>query len=196
MGITLWRGFRCCYMSRLPERGTSIVTIYFEILVFWKWRVSSFIFFFFCFVMQIIIFYAQETKILIYKQIIWLFWLRPPHYTSSSHITEYCAVLRTFRLYVPLHLSWQPTTFRSLRVALDVSPRVALVVRTVRPFRRITRRVAFPARYALNKWRVVQGLARRLRRNSHCNPSPAEQSRTRPPEQWAVLRMLRLYLFS
>ena len=35
---------------------------------------------------------------------------------------------------IPLRLSWQPNPFRSLRVALDTSCRVAVVVRTVRRF--------------------------------------------------------------
>ena len=37
-----------------------------------------------------------------------------------------------------------------------------------------SRRVAFSVRYALYTWRVVQGLARRLTRHSHCKPSRTE----------------------
>jgi len=51
-----------------------------------------------------------------------------------------------------------------------------------------SRRVAFSVRYVLNTWRIVQGLARRLRRHSHCNPSPAEQNRTEPNRTAWLLR--------
>jgi len=55
---------------------------------------------------------------------------------------------------------------------------VALFVKTERRFRRChSRRVAFSVRHALNTRRVVQGLARLLRRHSHCKPSQAEQNR-------------------
>ena len=40
--------------------------------------------------------------------------------------------------FIPLRLSWQRTQFCPLRVALDASRRVALVVRTELRFRRIT----------------------------------------------------------
>jgi len=79
-------------------------------------------------------------------------------------------------LFIPLQLSWQPTTICPLRVALVASCCPALVVRTERRFRR-RRRVAFSVRYALNSWRVVQGLARRPRPQSHCKPSRAQPSR-------------------
>ena len=73
--------------------------------------------------------------------------------------------------FIPLQLSWQPTPFCPLRVALGV--------RTERRFRRITL-VAFFTRYALNTCRVLQGLARRVRHHSHCKPSRTD--RTEPPE--------------
>ena len=62
-----------------------------------------------------------------------------------------------------------------------------------------SRRVAFSVRYALNRWRVVQGLARCLSRHSHCNPSQAEQNRTEPNLNAWVVRSstdASLYLFS
>ena len=49
-------------------------------------------------------------------------------------------------LFMPLQLSWQPTPFCPLHVALVASSRVAFSVRYV----------------LIHKWRVVQGLARRL----------------------------------
>jgi len=83
--------------------------------------------------------------------------------------------------FIPLQLSWQPNPFCPLRVAVGASRRVAVFVRTERRFRWITLvRVAFSVRYALNAWRVVQGLARRLRRHSHCKPSRSEQNRNDP----------------
>jgi len=90
--------------------------------------------------------------------------------------------------FIPLQLSWQPNTFCPLRVALVASRRVALVLRTELRFRRITRRVAFSVRYVLNTWRVVQGLARRLRRHSHCEPSRTEPNRTAPNRTAWVVR--------
>ena len=80
--------------------------------------------------------------------------------------------------FIPLQLSWQPNAFCPLRVALVASRRVAVVVRTERRLRHINL-VAFSVRYALNTWRVVQGLARRLRRHSHCKPSWAKPNRKR-----------------
>ena len=81
----------------------------------------------------------------------------------------------TYVLCIPLQLSWQPTPFWSLRVALDTSCRVALVVRTDASHSSYpSRRVAFSVRYVLYTWRVVHGLARSLRSNSHCKASRAE----------------------
>ena len=77
----------------------------------------------------------------------------------------------TYVLCIPPQVSWQPTPYWSLRVALGTSCRVALVVRTdaslsLYPFRR----VAFSVRYILNTWRVVQGLARSLNHFDHSTP--------------------------
>jgi len=93
---------------------------------------------------------------------------------------------------IPLRLSWQPNPFRFLRVALDASCRVAVVVKTERRFGRF----ALSAIYALNTWRVRQVLARRLRRHSHYNPSRSEPNPIGPPELCAGLRTHRLYLFA
>ena len=57
-------------------------------------------------------------------------------------------------------------------------------------------RVAICVTYVINTWRVVQGLARRLRRYSHCKPSQAEQIRTDPIRLSAVLHTYFLYLFN
>ena len=119
--------------------------------------------------MQIRIFYAQEIKIFIYKKIICLFWLRPfgrPQYISPSHITEYCAVLRTFPLYLfsyPDSLLHSIAPRRSRRVPSRRSCRVDWASLSTDH----SRRHAFSVMYALNTWRVVRGLARRLRRLSH-----------------------------
>jgi len=98
--------------------------------------------------------------------------------------------------FIPLHMSWQPNPFRSHRFALDASGRVAIIVRNERPFRWI-HRVALSATYTLNTWRVVHGMARRTRRQSHCNPSRAEQNRSEPNgnDLCAGLRTHWLYLF-
>ena len=87
----------------------------------------------------------------------------------------------TYVLCIPPQASWQPTPFWSLRVALGTSCCVALVVRTGASLSSYpSRRVAFSARCVLNKWRVVQRLARNIRLHSHCKASRSEQNRTNP----------------
>ena len=76
----------------------------------------------------------------------------------------------TYASFIPLQLCWQPNTFCPLRVAL------VLRIESLSSYH--SRRVAFSVRYAINTWRVVQGLARRLGRHLHCKPSRAEPNRT------------------
>jgi len=87
--------------------------------------------------------------------------------------------------FIPLQLSWQPNPFYSLRVA-HVASLLSWGLRVFSSYH--SRRVALSLRYALNTWRFVQGLARRLMRHSHCKPSRAEQNRSEPNQSAWVLR--------
>jgi len=100
-------------------------------------------------------------------------------YFSTNRIgsPELCAVLRTHRL----NLFAYPDSL----IHFDRS--ASLSTRSVASLLSWGLSVAFigslsslrvSARYALNTWRVMQGLGRRLRRHSHCNPSRADQNRT------------------
>jgi len=91
--------------------------------------------------------------------------------------------------FIPLHISWPLNTFGSLRVDLDASCRVAVVVRNENAFVGSLSSRLVLCEILINTWRVVQGLATRLRGYSHCNPSRAEQNRTEPKRTaWVVRR--------
>ena len=110
-------------------------------------------------------------------------------YFSTNRIgpPELCAVLLTHRLYL--------FTYPDSLIHFDRSASFSTRVLSRRCCREDwasllsdhSRRVALSARYALNTWRVRQVLARRLRRHSHCNPSPADQYRNEPNRiAWVV----------
>ena len=68
------------------------------------------------------------------------------------------------------------------------SSRVAVVVKTEHIFVRSISSRRVVCEIILNMWRSVEGLARRVMRHSHCNPSPAEQNRTEPNRTAWVVR--------
>ena len=98
---------------------------------------------------------------------------------------------------IHLRLSWQPNPFRSLRVALDASCRVAVVVRTERRFKGSlsSRRVACEIRKKYMTCQAGIGQTPLASLTLQPEPSRSEPNQFGAPEFCAVLLTHRLYLF-